>query len=487
VIASVLRRIRGWSLRRRLISLLLVLFLVMFSASGIVTYRALNSFLAGRVDDQVSQLLDRYRHLGPPGEFGGGRFGPQPIGVVGIYLSPDRTQAIPVGTSSGGSASALSPAAMSRLAQVAPGQAPQTISQLPGKSGSYRVEASTLPDGTTLVIGQSTAAVAATLQRLLLVEVAVGAAGLVIVAVVGSGLIGVALRPLRRITATTRRIAESDLTGDAALALRVPAPPTSTEVGQLGQGMNHMLSVIDAALLERTTAQRQLQQFVADASHELRTPLATIRGYADLFRNGEVTDVRHLADAGVAMRRIAEESNRMGVLVDDLLLLARLDEGRALQREEVDLALLAADAASDHRVVDPTRPVLLDIPPHPVPVIGDQARLHQILANLLGNVRSHTPPGTTVTIAVRAADGRVALDVCDDGPGIPAAEVPRVFDRFYRADPSRARASGGTGLGLAIVRAIVTAHDGQTMLRSVPRATVVSVSLPASAAVPAAP
>jgi two-component system OmpR family sensor kinase len=235
-----------------------------------------------------------------------------------------------------------------------------------------------------------------------------------------------------------------------------------------------MLGHVSTALERRQASETQVRRFVADASHELRTPLAAIRGYTELARRSD-------ADAGTvahALTRVDSESVRMSALVDDLLLLARLDAGRPLGQDEVDLTLLAMDVVSDARVAGPEHVWRLDLPEEPISVTGEQMRLHQVLANLLTNARTHTPPGTTVTTGVALADGEVRLTVTDDGPGIDPVLLPGIFGRFVRGDSSRSRQAGSTGLGLAIVRAVVTAHGGTVSAESRPGRTRFTVSLP---------
>jgi two-component system OmpR family sensor kinase len=248
-----------------------------------------------------------------------------------------------------------------------------------------------------------------------------------------------------------------------------------TEVGQVGTALNRMLDHVEGSLAARQESETQVRQFVADASHELRTPLASIRGYAELVRrqHAEVpTDVGH------AVRRVESEALRMSELVEELLLLARLDAGRELTTEEVDLTALVVDTVSDAHVAGRTHHWQVDLPDEPVLVPGDAARLHQVLANLLANVRSHTPDGTTATVRLRSEAGWAVVQVADDGPGVPAALRPHVFERFARGDASRSRSAGSTGLGLAIVHAVVTAHGGQVTVDSGPGRTVFTVRLP---------
>src|SRR5207248_3018917 len=247
---------------------------------------------------------------------------------------------------------------------------------------------------------------------------------------------------------------------------RVSPADDDTEIGRLGLAVNTMLERIESAFAERQQTENRLRRFVADASHELRTPLTSIRGYAELFRRGAASRPDDLAKA---MHRIEEEAARMGVLVEELLLLARLDQGRPLPRQPVDLSAMATEAVGDARVVEPDRPIDLDVDVDgPARVTGDATRLRQVFDNLLANVRTHTPRGTPATVRVRADGDTAVIVVEDQGPGMTDDEAARAFERFYRVDPSRARTSGGVGLGLSIVSAIVAAHDGEVRVDSVP-------------------
>ncbi|HVA23041.1 MAG TPA: HAMP domain-containing sensor histidine kinase, partial [Chloroflexota bacterium] len=267
---------------------------------------------------------------------------------------------------------------------------------------------------------------------------------------VGSWAVRLGLRPLDRIAETAGEIAGGDLKRRVS-----PAGPR-TEIGRLGVALNAMLTKIEEAFAARQASEERLRRFVADASHELRTPVASIRGYAELFRRGASTRPEDLA---MAMRRIEDEAGRMGHLVDDLLLLARLDEGRPLERQPVDLSQLALDAAADARVTHPDRSLQTSISDDAV-VTGDELRLRQVVANLVRNALVHTPAGTCVEISTEVVGDYALLKVIDHGRGIPPDIAGRVFERFYRADPARSRANGSSGLGLSIVAAIVTAHDG---------------------------
>jgi two-component system OmpR family sensor kinase len=305
-------------------------------------------------------------------------------------------------------------------------------------------------------------------HRLIAVE---GVAVLAVLAVLGLvtwWVVRLGIRPLRRMTAAAGAIAAGDLSP------RVPEAQAGTEAGDLGVALTGMLGRIEEAFDERTASEARLRQFIADASHELRTPVATIRGYAELYRRGALSEEAELADA---MRRTEQESVRMGDLVDDLLHLARLDQGRPMERAPVDLRALAADAVRDAQAVAPERDLRLE-GEDPVVVPGDERRLRQVVANLVGNALVHAPDARIV-VRVDATATTAVLEVTDDGPGMSGADAARAFDRFYRADASRQRHSGGSGLGLSIVDATVRAHGGAAAIDSqLGRGTTVRVELP---------
>lgn len=310
---------------------------------------------------------------------------------------------------------------------------------------------------------------------------------LVIGIVVGTWAVKRSLRGLREIEGTAAQIAAGDL------SQRVPPAPETTEVGRLGAALNSMLAQIETAFDARTRSEERMRRFVADASHELRTPLAAIRGYGELYRMGALTEKDQVDDT---MRRIEQSATRMGGLVEDLLALARLDADRPARTEPVDLAVLATDAAHDLRAIDPTREVRVgplpdaaapgpDGAPPATVVPGDEARLRQVVANLVGNVARHTPAGTPAELGVGRVGDRVVLEVRDHGPGIAPEHAARVFERFYRVDASRTRegdgTGGGAGLGMAIVAAIVEAHHGDVAIAQTPGGgATIRVSLPAA-------
>ncbi|MFI8355987.1 sensor histidine kinase [Streptomyces cyaneofuscatus] len=510
---------RPWTLRTRLVVSAVSLIAVVAAVIGSVTAIAFHSYMYGKLDDQLRSIAVRaerppvpgplpeaLRDAGPLGFVGGGG---QPLGTFGALVDDggDITASTVVedsGLRSQESAKPLTEAQQRALEAAAPAVGDDARSvELPGLGG-YRVEAATTTEGRTVLVGIPTAEVSGALTTLIVVEVCVTAAGLIAASLAGTVLVGVALRPLRRVAATATRVAELPLhSGEVALLERVPdaeADPR-TEVGQVGAALNRMLGHVGSALVVRQESETRVRQFVADASHELRTPLASIRGYAELTRRATGREASASESDPVirhALGRIESEADRMTGLVEDLLLLARLDAGRPLSYESTDLLPLVVDAVSDARAADQGgegqdahHRWRLELPDEPVTVRADPARLQQVLVNLLANARTHTPPGTTVTVSVRPsvrADEPVTLEVRDDGPGIPAELLPHVFERFARGDASRSRgaadertATGSTGLGLAIVQAVVSAHGGRVRVDSTPGRTVFAVELPAEA------
>ena len=329
----------------------------------------------------------------------------------------------------------------------------------------WRVVPGQLRDGSaTFAVAVPLRGVDTTVQRMLSSTTLIGLAVIVSCAILGWYGVRRAFRPLTQIEDTAAAIAAGDLTR------RIPEPTAKDEVTSLSRSLNAMLAQIEQSFAVREASEERMRQFVADASHELRTPLAAVRGYAELFRQGAVIAPQDVAGA---MRRIEDEAIRMGGLVEDLLLLTRLDSQRPLERGPVDLTVLAADAVQDARALDPTRQVrLLGLSGHlgPTTIEGDEARLRQVVTNLVGNAVNHTPPGTDIEIAVGSgAAGRAKLEVRDHGEGVDPVKARRVFERFYRADPSRGRGNGGgNGLGLAIVAAIVSAHGGRVGVAATP-------------------
>jgi two-component system OmpR family sensor kinase len=396
-------------------------------------------------------------------------------------------------------------ATLADLPASAPGPPQTTTRTLPSLGVEFMFAKMQAPDGVTLVTGLPLTTVNQQIEHVENTEHLVFALALGLAVILGAALVQFSLRPLRRVAAIATKVTELPLeSGEVTLPAGVPDSDPRTEVGQVGAAFNRMLLHVERALGRRAASEARLRRFAADASHELRTPLSAIRGYAELalrHRGPVPQDVAH------ALRRVQSESARMSVLVDDLLLLARLDAGRPLEREPVDLSRLAIDVTSDARVARGDHHWRLDLPGDPILVRGDEHRLHQVLANLMSNAGRHTPPGSTVSVALRveeapgpgrdsrlASDGgmvergvrpaapRVELSITDDGPGIPPELLPDLFERFTRADTSRARdldaAGTSTGLGLAIVDAVVAAHGGSITVTSRPGRTRFAIYLP---------
>ena len=337
-------------------------------------------------------------------------------------------------------------------------------------SVQYRMLAREAPNGTTLVMALPLNGVQDTVRRLIALEFLAVAAVLAVLALVMWWVIRLGVRPVQRMTETASAIAGGDL------SRRVPEGAVGTEAGELGVALNGMLGRIEEAFGQRSASEARLRQFVADASHELRTPVTTIRGYAELYRTGGLGEP---VDLDEAMRRTEQEAIRMGSLVDDLLRLARLDQGRPLEREPVDLTQLAADGVRDALAVQPDRTITA-VTPEVVTVLGDESHLRQVIANLVTNALLHAP-GAPIEVRVRQSEAGAIVEVVDEGPGMTDADASRAFERFYRADASRSRHQGGSGLGLSIVDATVRAHGGTVSLITAPGAgTTVRLELPAA-------
>lgn len=349
--------------------------------------------------------------------------------------------------------------------------------EVPGL-GSYRVASFTGKNGATYVVALPLDDVRRTVKTMMWIEVVLALLAIGVAILVTRLVVTRALRPLRDVAGVAAEVSRRRLDrGEVDLALRVGshAVDGQNEVGRVALALNTMLGNVEQALAARQASETKVRQFVADASHELRNPLAAIRGYAELTRRGR-SDLP--ADTQFAMSRIESESERMSRLVEDMLLLARLDNGPDLSLSKVDLTEVVMNATADAQVAGPDHEWEVDLPEEPVAVVGDRFRLHQVVANLLANARTHTPPGTLVTAGVRVEGDEVVASVTDTGPGIPAELLPKVFERFVRADASRVRKQGqSTGLGLSIVAAVVQAHGGSVSVESVPGRTRFEVRL----------
>ena len=474
------------SLRRRLVVGVLVLAAFALVGADVATYASLRSFLLSRTD---SSLETDHRAVESVLQAVGSSCEEVARSVPAVFVQLRTRTTGRVVCSTGVADFSRLPSSGDRPQpgpppERPPPRLPATISGLstagpeptryfdaPATKGGthYRVRASLDPGiAYMLVVATSLDDVYSTLHRLLLIELLVTAA--VLAAIVGLGLwvVRLGLRPLDAIGETAAAIAAGDL------SQRVERAEERTEVGRLGLALNAMLGQIERAFAVRAASEEKLRRFVADASHELRTPLAAIRAYAELFTRGAD---RRPEDLARSMGGITRESERMSLLVEDLLLLARLDEGRPLEREPVELDRVVGEAVDTALTVEPTRPIELDA--ERAVVLGDRERLRQIVDNLLANVREHTPAETPVRVSVSTSDGTALIEVEDAGPGMPPEEAERVFERFYRADQSRARASGGVGLGLSIVAAVAEAHGGKVSARSDPgKGSTFRITLP---------
>lgn len=459
----------SWSLRRRLVVGIVGLLAVVSVVVGVASVLALRQGLLARLDEQVLETVNRAggpAFGGPQGDDGtpGNRIGTLLVtGQRAEYVSDDGTEV------------ALTAAQVEQLRDLDLDAGEIATVALAGL-GDFRVAARTSPGGEPVIAGLPTAEVTATTTNLAVIFALVTLAALVVAALAGTQVVRVALLPLGRVTATARRVAELPLArGQVALAERVADSDPRTEVGQVGAAFNLMLEHVESSLRSRQESEEKVRQFVADASHELRTPLASIRGYSELTRR---TGIELPDDIVYALARIESESVRMTSLVEELLLLARLDAGQELVHGTVDLVPLLADAVSDAHAAGPEQEWRVEVGEDPVLVSGDVNRLHQVVANLLANARVHTPPGTTVTATLESVGDAAVVTIADDGPGIPDGVRPVLFERFARGDGSRSRATGSTGLGLAIVAAVVEAHRGSVDVQSRPGDTRFVVRLP---------
>jgi two-component system OmpR family sensor kinase len=473
--------LRGMSLRARLLIVLAVLSAVGLLAADIATYAALRSSLFQRVDSSldtsargVAGSLAQFAHGGP---------GPPPLEQLGLLarrgaLTPgmyvevrqkDGT-VLGQGTFTRQGETAPTPRVPKGFGPAADGGARRATVGATSGGSRFRLVAQPVPFADeTLILGAPLSDTDATLDQLKWIELLVACAVIASALLFGLWLISASLRPLRRIEETAAAIGAGDL------SRRVEPDGGTTEIGRLGGALNAMLGQIEDAFAERSASEARLRRFISDASHELRTPIAAVSAYAELFDRGARDRPNDLERS---MTGIQRETRRMGLLVGDLLLLARLDQGRPLEARPVDLTAIGSEAVDAAHAMEPNRPLTLESPAV-VTVTGDAERLRQVIDNLLANVRAHTPADAAAIVRVQRDGAGAVLEVEDAGPGLGPDQAAHVFERFYRGDPSRARDHGGAGLGLAIVAAIVEAHGGSVAVETAPGAgTTFRVTLP---------
>ncbi len=496
---------RRWSLRRRLTLSMAAVLVIALAVANVITYSSLRSFLYGRLDDQIdgAQLkaynfltvqlphIEAFRRHGHVGEAFVKRELENRVSPDIYLLVLSRTGSVVVQSPSGPQSApdprplvpaSLRPAPFPRTHRYGALGGPYHSEPNSADVGSvgrsgvrYRESAVDVPEG-VLITAESLDSTTKTLASLLRVQLIASLLVLAVLVAIVLFTLRRGLRPLEEMAETTDAIAAGDL------ARRVSVGSASSEVERLGSALNDMLGRIEDAFREKSATEERLRQFVADASHELRTPLTSIRGYTELLRKGAFND---RASEEKALERVEREARRMGVLVSDLLLLARLDQGRPLEAVPVDLARAAADAVSDARAIDPLRPIDL-VSSGAVMVLGDRDRLNQVAHNLVRNALAHTPAGTPVSVSVGTGAGQGVLIVADEGPGLSAEAASRVFDRFWRDHASRT--GGGSGLGLAIVRAIAEALGGSASVRTTPgQGASFEVTFPLAPGAPEAP
>ena len=471
-----------WHLRTRLVLVAMALLVAICAAVGVVSYASMDMVFNRQLDRQLEQASSRANDFGrPPSNFPSSPGRPDPLEARGQAAGTLNARIDGSTVRSSG----LIDAQGNRVSLSADDE--QVLVSLPTdnqpvdrslSNGDYRLVAVNTNYGDVIVTGLPLADKQSAEASLVWTMVLVSLGGLVVIGLVGTVIIRRTMRPLEQLSEVATKVSRLPLdAGEVALAVRVPpsASHPGTEVGSVGYALNQMLNNVSSALEARQESETKVRQFVADASHELRTPLTAIRGYTELLRMTE----NFTEDDRKSLARVQSQSERMTTLVEDLLLLARLDEGQPVKVEDVDLTQLVIETVSDEKVMAPDHIWQLQLPDEPITVRGDATQLHQVLANLLSNARKHTDPGTTVVTGVMlSADGSAVVTVTDNGPGIPKDFQGRIFSRFARADVARSGTEGTSGLGLSIVESIVSAHGGSVEVTSRPGRTEFALRLP---------
>lgn len=473
---------RPWTLQKRLIVTVVSIVSLILVLVAVAMSTILGSVLEGRLNEELRALSARTAIWITP-QLNSGLTaadliddrGPLSFGtLLAIETVPGEPSAAVI--DGDGSVVELDDEQITAIADSLGAEGPRVVS-IEGL-GTYRIENFSVGPA-AVVVGVSRADVAATIGQMLTTIALLTLGGLLLLGVATAWTIRAGLAPLRAVAATAERVSKIPLDqGEVTIAERVPAAEADprTEIGRVGESLNTLLDHVAASLDARQRNEQRMRAFVADASHELRTPLASIRGYSELsLRDPSLSDTSQSS-----LERIQAQSLRMTALVEDLLLLARLDEGQELVYGTVDLSRLAIDGIGDAQAAGPDHSWVLELDDEPVVVAGDAGRLSQVLGNLLANARIHTPEGTTVTVEVVHDAGEAVVRVHDDGPGIDTGVADELFERFSRADRSRARKTGGTGLGLSIAKAIATAHEGHLTVTSAPGDTTFELRLPSA-------
>jgi two-component system, OmpR family, sensor kinase len=462
------------STRRRLVSSILAALLVVLAIAGTVAVIVVRDRLIARVDHDLESTAASIRAFATPEQLVALGQRPNPGANNQATMIIDASGATVLFIPSGTPTHPTPPPDLANFSVAdltARAGKPFSRPAVHGSSVTYRVLVSKFGDnGDVLVLAAPITDQQETIRQLATIQLVAAVAALAVIGSLVWLFSRVGIKPIEDMIGVASAIGGGDL------GARVDTDPHSTEVARLASALNAMLQQLEVAFAGKDASEARLRRFAADASHELRTPLTTIQGWADLYASGGANTPEMLSKA---MDRISHETQRMSALVEDLLLLARLDEQRPLDSIPVDLRAVVAESVEDLRRIQPRRPITVDLPVGPVVVHGDEARLRQVVANLLTNIRVHTDPEVPAQITLRIQGASAQLVIADEGAGLSEADATRAFDRFYRSEDSRARSSGGTGLGLAIVRTVVESHGGTITLASAPGMGVTfTISLP---------